>query len=111
MADTAPLMSGNATSMADDQDTAFDSRRRAVAIRMIEAGKATTAFCVGRDGWCAGRAIEKAIRQAEAAFARDDFDTAEHLAAVVLCMCKRAMPKFQADPKAWLAAMRAKEAL
>ena len=49
------------------------------------------------------RAVEQAIKQAEAAFAAEDYDRAEHLAEVVLRMARRDAVKFQADPNAWMA--------
>jgi hypothetical protein len=48
----------------------------------------------------------QAIREAEQAFAADDYDRAEHLAEVVLIMMRRDTVKFQANPKAWIAKMR-----
>lgn len=75
-----------------------DRRRLVVANRVFEAQKATAAFHAKDDDWCPSRAVEQAIKQAEAAFANDDLDAAEHLAAVVLCMCRRELPKFRATP-------------
>ena len=56
--------------------------------------------------WVPSRAVEQAIKQAEAAFTAADYDRAEHLAEVVLHMTRRDAPKFQADPEAWIARQR-----
>jgi hypothetical protein len=82
-----------------------DQRRLAVARCVFEAQKAASIFRVN-DDWVPSRAVEQAIKQAEHAFADDDYDRAEHLAKVVLCMVRRDAPKFQADPKAWVALKR-----
>ena len=43
--------------------------------------------------WVPSRAVEQAIKQAEAAFTAADYDRAEHLAEVVLHMTRRDAPK------------------
>jgi hypothetical protein len=86
-------------------DRLLNERRLAVARRVLEAQKATAIFRV-KDAWVPSRAVERAIKEAEAAFAAADYDRAEHLAEVVLCMTRRDAPKFQADPNAWIARQR-----
>jgi hypothetical protein len=46
------------------------------------------------------------MKEAEKAFAADDYDRAEHLAEVVLSMMRRDTVKFQSNPKAWIEKMR-----
>ncbi len=72
---------------------------------MVEAQQAVAMFHVGDDD-CPSRAVAQAMNELEAAFVDDEFDRAEHLAAVVMRMVRRDLPKFQANPKAWLAKLR-----
>lgn len=81
------------------------NRRLAAAHRVVEAQRAVAAFRVD-DRWCASRAVEQAMKEAEAAFAVDDHECASHLAEVVLLMCRRELPKFRADPEAWMARLQ-----
>ena len=52
------------------------------------------------------RTVDKTMKEAEAAFAADDYDRAEHLAKVVAYLVKREAPKFAADPTKWIARRR-----
>jgi hypothetical protein len=47
------------------------------------------------------------MKEAERAFAEDDYDRAEHLADVVIAMFRRDTVKYQADPQAWMAQRKA----
>jgi hypothetical protein len=82
-----------------------DERRLACARRVVEAKKCFRLFNVEDHCW-ASPATEAAMQAAEAAFTRDDYDSAEHLAAVVLAVMRRETAKFQANPEAWIAKMR-----
>ena len=42
------------------------------------------------------------MKEAEAAFADDDYDRAEHLARVVAAMVRREAPIFVANPTKWI---------
>jgi hypothetical protein len=78
----------------------------AAARRVFEAAKTFRVFYdYDKDCW-PSRASEQAMREAEQAFAADDYDRAGHLAAVVLVMMRRDTAKFNADPKGWIARMR-----
>jgi hypothetical protein len=79
----------------------------AVAQRVHAAQKCFRTFSDYDKGECwVHPATLQAMREAEQAFARDDFDRAEHLAGVVLAMMERDTAKYNADPKAWIAKMR-----
>ena len=82
-----------------------EDRRSVVAGRVVAAQKCFRLF--DSDGRCwANPATERAMQEAESAFARDDYDRAEHLAEVVLAMLRRDTEKFNANPKAWVARMQ-----
>jgi hypothetical protein len=75
------------------------SRRLTVAQLLVDVGKSLHAFeFKGRQ--YLSHPIDEAMKEAEAAFAADDYDLAEHLAKVVACMVRREAPKFAANPKA-----------
>jgi hypothetical protein len=48
------------------------------------------------------RALHRAMCEAEAAYAADDYDRCEHLVKVVRLMAGREIPRFKADPKRWI---------
>ena len=83
----------------------MNERRLTAARRVVEAQKCFRPFNV-KDRCCVKPATLQAMREAEQAFAIDDYDRAEHLAAVVLSMLRRDTVKFYANPKAWIANMR-----
>jgi hypothetical protein len=83
-------------------------RRHDAACRVFAGQKNFLVFNDEHDetqNW-ANRGTLKAMQEAEKAFAEDDFDRAEHLADVVQHMMRRDIPKFRANPKAWIAKMR-----
>jgi hypothetical protein len=80
-----------------------DERCLAVARCVVAAQKLFRPFSNYATGECwVHPATLKAMQQAEAAFMVEDYDRAEHLAAVVVCMMRRDLSKYQADPKAWI---------
>jgi hypothetical protein len=82
-----------------------EDRRLAVAGRVLAAQKCFRLFDI--DGRCwANPASERAMQEAESAFAKSDYDRAEHLAEVVLAMLRRDSAKYNANPEAWIARMR-----
>jgi hypothetical protein len=86
-------------------DTSIEDRRLVCARRVFTAQKCFLPFNIKGKCWVKPATL-KAMQEAERAFAEDDYDRAEHLAAVVLAMMKRDTVKFTADPKAWMARMR-----
>jgi hypothetical protein len=81
-----------------------DDREIASARRVHEAQKLFRPFSdYERDECWVHPATLQAMREAEAAFDREDYDLTDHLAAVVTSMMRRDLPKFQADPAAWKA--------
>jgi hypothetical protein len=83
-----------------------DDRRLAAARCVFEAQKTFRPFHnEGGECWVKPATLQ-AMREAEAAFAGEDFARAEHLAAVVLCMMRRDTVKFNANRAAWIARMR-----
>jgi hypothetical protein len=83
----------------------YEQRRLTAAHHVFEAQQTFLVFNDEDQCWVYPATL-RAMQQAEAAFADDDFDRAEHLAAVVLCMMRRDTAKFRANPKAWIARMR-----
>lgn len=82
-------------------------RRISAARRVLEAQKCFRVFTNYATGQCWVKpATLQAMREAEQAFADDDFDRAEHLSDVVIAMMRRDTARFEADPEAWIAAMR-----
>jgi hypothetical protein len=82
--------------------------RLSVARLLVDVGKSLHAFDYGphvpfegREQYLS-RAVDKTMREAEAAFAADDYARAERLAKVVAFLVKREAPKFAADPKKWI---------
>jgi hypothetical protein len=84
-------------------------RKLAAAHRVVAAEKCFIPFN-DKDHCWVHPATLKAMKQAEHAFANDDYDRAEHLAEVVLCMMRRDTAKFQANPEAWIANAKMREA-
>jgi hypothetical protein len=83
-----------------------DERRVAVARRVVEAQKCFCVFNVEDHCW-ASPATEAAMQQAEAAFACDDYDSAEQLRRVTPHHGEHNSGQmFQANPEAWIAKMR-----
>jgi hypothetical protein len=79
----------------------------AAARRVVAAQKCFRPFTDYDKGECWVRpATLQAMREAEQAFARDDYERAEHLAEVVLAMMRRDTARLNADPKLWIARMR-----
>ena len=76
-------------------------RRLTVARQIVTAQRGFPLFLFDGEQH-PSRAILQTMRQAECAFAADDFDRAEHLAKVVTAMIKREAPKFAADPKKYI---------
>jgi hypothetical protein len=84
-----------------------EDRRYATAKRVFEAQKLFRPFTdYAKDECWVHPATLQAMKQAEAAFANDDYDSADHLAEVVTRMMRRDTIKFQQNPKAWIARMR-----
>jgi hypothetical protein len=87
-----------------------EDRRSAAARRVHEAQKCFRVFSNYDTGECwVHPATLKAMKEAERACADGDYDRAAHLAEVVLVMIRRDTAKYQADPNAWIAKMRAVE--
>lgn len=86
----------------------MDEARRLVGVqRVVEAQQCFRVFSNYTTGECWVKpATLQAMREAEQAFAGEDYDRAEHLAAVVIAMMRRDTSQYQADPKAWMARMR-----
>jgi hypothetical protein len=81
-----------------------EDRRRAAACRVFEAQKCFRPFSDYATGECwVHPATLQAMREAEAAFAADDYDRAEYLSDVVMAMMRRDLIKFNADRKGWIA--------
>lgn len=76
-------------------------RRREVAHLIQQVGRSLHAFNY-KDEHYLPPAIDKAVRECEAAFAADDYDRAEHLAKVVGAMVARIGPQFAADPQTYI---------
>jgi hypothetical protein len=84
-----------------------DERRLAVARRVVEAQKCFRVFTNYDTGECWVKpATLQAMREAEQAFANDEYDQAEHLSDVVLVMMHRDISQYRADPKAWIVRVR-----
>jgi hypothetical protein len=81
------------------------SRQQRVARQIVDVGRSLNAFNF-EDEQYLSRAVDKAMKEAEAAFSDDDYDRAEHLAKVVACLVKREAPKFAANPRALIEARR-----
>jgi hypothetical protein len=86
-----------------------DDKVRTVARRLVAVGRAMWAFNYkdGRIGNYLGpqylsRTVDRTMKEAEAAFSAEDYDRADHLAAVVECLVAREAPKFAADPQKWI---------
>jgi hypothetical protein len=88
-----------------------EQRRQAAGRRVFEAQKQLRRFADAAAGaqWV-HPATDKAMKDAELAFSDDDYDRAEHLAAVVTVMLGRDFAKFNADPKVWRSKLRARAA-
>jgi hypothetical protein len=84
-----------------------NDRQLAVARRVHKTQKCFIPFNDKKANKCwVHPATLQAMKEAEKAFAADDYDRAEHLAEVVLSMMRRDTVKFQRNPKAWIAKMR-----
>jgi hypothetical protein len=78
-----------------------DTRRVAVARRVVDVQRSLSAFTYGDDQF-PSPTVMKAMRECEAAFSDDDFDRAEHLANVTAFLIAREAPKFATDPEKWI---------
>jgi hypothetical protein len=77
------------------------TRQTRVAQQLVDVGRSLSAF--GFEGeQHLSRTVDETMKEAEAAFADEDFDRAEHLAMLVAYLVKREAPKFAADPKKWI---------
>jgi hypothetical protein len=74
-------------------------RMGAVARLLFDVGRSLSVFEFEGRRYLS-RPIDKAMTEAERAFADEDYDRAEHLAKVIACMVRRETPKFTANPKA-----------
>jgi hypothetical protein len=81
------------------------SRRITVAHQLLDVGKSLHAFDFGDEQFLS-RTVDETIREAEAAFAEDDFSRAEHLAKVVAYLVRREAPRFAANPARWVETWR-----
>lgn len=80
-------------------------RQQRVAHQLVDVGRSLNAFNHGDEQYLS-RTVDAAMKEAEAAFADDDYDRAEHLAKVVACLVRREAPRFAANPKRWIEAWR-----
>jgi hypothetical protein len=76
-------------------------RRLIVARQLVAVGRSLNAFNSG-EGQYLSRTVDEVMKEAERAFADDNYDRAEHLAKVVAYLVGRESPKFAANPKAWI---------
>jgi hypothetical protein len=81
--------------------TDMERRRIAVARQLVEAGRSFHAFDFEGEQYPSKVTLET-MKEAERAFADDDFDCAEHLARIVAYLVRRETPKFTANQKAWI---------
>lgn len=81
-----------------------EERRSAAASRVHEAQKCFRVFSDYDKGisWVRPATLQ-AMKEAECALSHNDYDRAEHLAAVVVAMMRRDTVKYQANPQAWRA--------
>jgi hypothetical protein len=82
-----------------------EERRLEVARQIVAVQKSLCAFEYGDVDHCRlywSRPVERTMKEAEKAFAEDDFDRAEYLAKVTAKMVQREAPKFAANPAKWI---------
>ena len=78
-------------------------RFRRIILRTLSASSFTN-YDTG-ECWVKPATLQ-AMREAEQAFANDEYDQAEHLSDVVLVMMHRDISQYRADPKAWIVRVR-----
>ena len=76
-------------------------RQLEVAKLIVAVGRSLHAFDYQGEQYLPP-AIDKAMRECEAAFSAPDYDRAEHIAKVIGVMVARAAPRFAADPKQYI---------
>ncbi len=77
------------------------TRQTEVARQLVDVGRLLNAFNFEGEQYLS-RAVDAAMKEAEAAFSNGNYRHAEHLAKVVECLVRREAPKFATDPRKWI---------
>ena len=78
-----------------------EARGLMVAQTLLDVGRSLQVFYYG-DKQYLSKAVTQAMLDAETAFAKGDYDRAEHLTKVVVAIVGRDAKNFAADPEKWV---------